>query len=106
MSKPSDLRRLEVLLRDIQADAQAIELLLTAASEAQWMRSPTRGEPIRVKSSIPSDMVGDTVVDPRRLHVRQAMKEADRRLVEASARVRGTRAALERGMRAWEGGDR
>ena len=98
-----DRQRLENLLDQAEADLKAIRETLDVAEEAQWLRSPVKGENVKVRSNHPGDPTGDTVIDPRRLKLRQSVKAADGNLLKASALLKGTRAALERGLRAWEG---
>lgn len=98
-------RRLIGLTRSILADLRVVVMIMQGTAEAQWERScrPVHDEDVRVwnRNEI-ADPVADTVADARRLRLRQARKNAERRLGRAASELAGARAELERARDRWE----
>lgn len=88
----------EYLARLIEEEVHLLIEVLPDALERQWEPSPAPRPRFDTDERATGDRVdptGDTVTDPRRLAVRQTVKDAEALLRETAIRVRGVRRAME-----------
>lgn len=107
MCEPDVPPRIEALVQIIREEAEVILALYPDAVTRQWSASPVpkpREDTSQQSSGgRPSDPTGDTVLDARRLALRETVVRSDRLLREAAIRLRATRKATERAIARFDG---
>lgn len=101
--------RLDALVDLIRQETDALLDVLPEATARQWSLSPVpkprEDTPQRASGDRPADPTGDTVLDPRRLAVRETVARSERVLRDAAIALRGTRLAMERAVARFDGED-
>lgn len=99
--------RLDLLARTIRDESDAVLALLPDAHARQWLASPAprprEDTPQRSTGDRPSDPTADTVLDPRRLAVSDAVSRAERVLEHAAHALTERRRALESAIARYDG---
>lgn len=90
---------LEVLVRLVREEVEALTEALPAALARQWEASPVprprEDTTERATGERPSDPTASTALDPRRIAVRETVLRAEEALRGAAVTVRGVRRGLE-----------
>lgn len=97
---------LERLVEIIRQETDALAALVPEAISRQWTTSPVprpREDTTERGSGHRSDPTGDTVLDGRRLSVRESVKRAEALLRESAVRTRGVRLFMERAVTEYDG---
>lgn len=99
--------RLDALVRIIREETEALIAVLPDATARQWSPSPVpkprEDTSQRASGDRPPNPTADTVLDARRLAVRETVLRSERALREVAVSVRGTRLAVERAVARFDG---
>lgn len=101
--------RVDEAARLIREESLALIRALPPALDRQWSPSPAprpyEDTSQRTTGDRPSDPTGDTVLDPRRLAVRESVTNAERMLARAVVGLRLARLQVEKAVARFDGDD-
>lgn len=99
--------RVESLVQIVRQETEALLAVLPEALARQWSSSPVpkprEDTSQRSSGDRPSDPTADTVLDARRLAVRDTVLESERAIRDAAIRLRAARKAVERAVDRFDG---
>lgn len=92
--------------RTVAEEALRLAVALNAAEHIQWERSPVpapRDDTTQRATGGHGDPTGDIVLDPRRMALREAVRDAERLLTENARALRRARLNLLDAVDRWNG---
>ena len=103
----TEIQRMEILAARLISEGESLLALLPLVGEAQWDQAPALRTETEVKvanaSGVVDDPVGNAVVDPLRLALREQVLRSEGLLKAALVNAMGVRRGLEIRMARWEG---